>query len=243
MPDPKRINPISGAKNIFGPNAALRGLQVGLQGRHRRRGDLRLRRPEGHAARRDGRRLADRAGRRPQLGHPLHRAAGRRGLPRPRRSSTTPTSATAPRRASRWTSRRSRRSPRARSSRRRSRARIRRRQMQQARARMMQAVPEADVVVTNPTHFAVALKYDGSRPAPQVVAKGQDLVALRDPRARRASTASPRARGQAAGPRPARRPCEVGHEIPEEFFAAVAQVLAFVYRARAGRRRSPCRTS
>ena len=50
--------------------------------------------------------------------------------------------------------------------------------MQAARARMMAAVPTADVVVTNPTHFAVALKYDGTKPAPEVVAKGQDLIAL-----------------------------------------------------------------
>ena len=57
------------------------------------------------------------------------------------------------------------------------RAAIRRRQIQAARARMMAAVPQADVVVTNPTHFAVALSYDGSHPAPVVVAKGQDLVA------------------------------------------------------------------
>src|ERR1019366_3846537 len=49
--------------------------------------------------------------------------------------------------------------------------------MQAARARMMAAVPEADVVVTNPTHFAVALRYDGSRTAPEVIAKGQDMLA------------------------------------------------------------------
>ena len=53
----------------------------------------------------------------------------------------------------------------------------RRRRMLAARNRMMAAVPEADVVVTNPTHFAVALRYDGSRTAPEVVAKGQDLIA------------------------------------------------------------------
>ncbi len=57
------------------------------------------------------------------------------------------------------------------------RAALRRRQMQLARSRMMAAVPTADVVVTNPTHFAVALRYDGTRTAPEVVAKGQDLVA------------------------------------------------------------------
>ncbi|HEX2084185.1 MAG TPA: EscU/YscU/HrcU family type III secretion system export apparatus switch protein, partial [Solirubrobacteraceae bacterium] len=56
---------------------------------------------------------------------------------------------------------------------------MRRRQASAARARMMGAVPEADVVVTNPTHFSVALKYDGTKAAPEVVAKGQDLLALR----------------------------------------------------------------
>ena len=110
---------------------------------------------------------------------------------------------------------------------------IRRRQLQAARARMMQAVPQADVVVTNPTHFAVALMYDGSKLAPEVVAKGQDLVALQireiaeqhgvpvvpDPPLARSLHSS----------------VEVGHAIPEELFQAVAQVLAFVYR-QAGRR-------
>ncbi len=57
-------------------------------------------------------------------------------------------------------------------------AALRRRQAQAARKRMMAAVPEADVVIANPTHFAVALRYDGSRTAPEVVAKGQDLIAL-----------------------------------------------------------------
>jgi flagellar biosynthetic protein FlhB len=108
------------------------------------------------------------------------------------------------------------------------RAALRRRQMQAARARMMAAVPEADVVVTNPTHFAVALVYDGTKPAPEVLAKGQDLVAaqirklaaehdvpvISDPPLARSLHAS----------------VEVGHQVPEELFAAVAQLLAFVYR-------------
>jgi flagellar biosynthetic protein FlhB len=98
---------------------------------------------------------------------------------------------------------------------------------------MMSAVPQADVVVTNPTHFAVALAYDGAKGAPEVVAKGPDLVAaqirkiakehgipiVEDPPLARALHAS----------------VEVGQEIPEEFFQAVAQLLAFVYRV-AGRR-------
>jgi flagellar biosynthetic protein FlhB len=113
-------------------------------------------------------------------------------------------------------------------------AALRRRQMQLARARMMAAVPEADVVVTNPTHFAVALRYDGSRTAPEVVAKGQDLIAAQirriaaehdvpvvsDPPLARALHSS----------------TEIGQVIPEELYAAVAKVLAFVYRM-AGRRR------
>jgi flagellar biosynthetic protein FlhB len=113
------------------------------------------------------------------------------------------------------------------------RAAIRRRQMEASRRRMMEAVPEADVVVTNPTHYAVALKYDGSNPAPEVVAKGVDLLAAR---IREIATESgvpivpdpPLARSLYAS-------VDVGRQIPEELFGAVAQVLAYVYRM-AGRR-------
>jgi flagellar biosynthetic protein FlhB len=113
------------------------------------------------------------------------------------------------------------------------RSAIRRRQMQVARGRMMAAIPGADVVVTNPTHFAVVLLYSSAAPAPVVVAKGQDLVAARI----RAVAAEhgvpvisdpPLARTLHAG-------LEVGASIPEELFGAVAQLLAFVYRT-AGRR-------
>lgn len=110
----------------------------------------------------------------------------------------------------------------------------RRRRMQMARTRMMAAVPEADVVVTNPTHYAVALRYDGSRTAPELVAKGQDLIAAQirriaeqhdvpvvpDPPLARALHSS----------------AEVGQMIPEELYAAVARVLAFVYRVARKRR-------
>lgn len=113
-------------------------------------------------------------------------------------------------------------------------AALRRRQMQIARARMMAAVPNADVVVTNPTHYAVALRYDGTRAAPEVVAKGKDLIAaqirkiaeqnevpvISDPPLARALHSS----------------TEIGQVIPPELYAAVARVLAFVYRL-AGRRR------
>jgi flagellar biosynthetic protein FlhB len=111
---------------------------------------------------------------------------------------------------------------------------MRRRQLSAARARMMAAVPTADVVVTNPTHFAVALKYDGSAPAPEVVAKGQDLVALKireiaaDHRVPVVEN-KPLARSLHAS-------VEVGQHVPEELYEAVAQVLAYVYRIAASRR-------
>ena len=113
------------------------------------------------------------------------------------------------------------------------RAAMRRRAAAAARARMMAAVPEADVVLTNPTHFSVALKYDGTKHAPEVVAKGQDLVALR-------IRETAREHGIPVIPDPPlaralHKSVEVGHQIPEEFFAAVAQVLAYVYRV-AGRK-------
>ena len=110
---------------------------------------------------------------------------------------------------------------------------MRRRQASAARARMMGAVPEADVVVTNPTHFSVALKYDGNKAAPEVVAKGQDLLALR-------IREIAREHGVPVVPDPPlaralHKSVEVGRQIPEELFAGVAQVLAYVYRV-AGRR-------
>jgi flagellar biosynthetic protein FlhB len=114
------------------------------------------------------------------------------------------------------------------------RAALRRRQMQLARSRMMAAVPDADVVVTNPTHYAVALRYDGTRTAPEVVAKGKDLVALQIRRIAEENDVPivpdpPLARAL-------HQSTEVGQMIPEEMYAAVARVLAFVYRL-AGRRR------
>jgi flagellar biosynthetic protein FlhB len=114
------------------------------------------------------------------------------------------------------------------------RGKIRARQQALARSRMMQEVPRADVVVTNPTHYAVALRYDESRSrAPVVVAKGRDLVAARI-RAVAAEhgvpllEAPPLARALHAA-------CELGEEIPARLYAAVAQVLAYVYQLRAAR--------
>ncbi len=111
---------------------------------------------------------------------------------------------------------------------------LRRRQLQAARARMMAAVPDADVVVTNPTHFAVALSYDGTKPAPVVVAKGQDLVAAQIKR-----IAEEHDVPVVPDPPLARslfKAVEIDHMIPTELFAAVAQVLAFVYRMAARRK-------
>lgn len=110
---------------------------------------------------------------------------------------------------------------------------IRRKQREAARARMMGAVPDADVVVTNPTHFSVALSYDGQKTAPVVVAKGQDLVALEIRRIAAENDVPivpdpPLARSLHAT-------VELGHEIPEELYQGVAQLLAFVYRV-AGRK-------
>lgn len=107
-------------------------------------------------------------------------------------------------------------------------AALRRRQMQLARVRMMAAVRDADVVVTNPTHFAVALLYDGSRTAPQVVAKGQDLIALQIRRVAEESEVPVISNPPLA--RALHSSTEVGQVIPQELYAAVARVLAFVYR-------------
>jgi flagellar biosynthetic protein FlhB len=111
---------------------------------------------------------------------------------------------------------------------------LRRRQMELSRKRMMAAVPEADVVVTNPTHFSVALRYDADRAeAPEVVAKGKGHVALRIRELAREHGVPvipdpPLARGLYAS-------VELNRQIPEEFFGAVAAVLAFVYRTAARR--------
>jgi flagellar biosynthetic protein FlhB len=114
------------------------------------------------------------------------------------------------------------------------RSMIRRRQMEASRKRMMSAIPTADVVVTNPTHFSVALRYDTTRgDAPEVVAKGKGVIALRIRELAREHGVPvvpdpPLARGLYGS-------VEIGQLIPEEFFAAVAAVLAFVYRTAARR--------
>jgi flagellar biosynthetic protein FlhB len=110
----------------------------------------------------------------------------------------------------------------------------RRRAMELARARMMDAVPTADVIVTNPTHYSVALRYDSESPAPIVVAKGMDHLALRIRRAAADHGVMvvpdpPLARALYAS-------VDVGRQIPEEMFAAVAQLLAYVYKVAGAQR-------
>ena len=109
--------------------------------------------------------------------------------------------------------------------------RIRQLQREMAKRRMMADVPTADVVVTNPTHYAVALKYaDGQRGAPKVVAKGIDEVAakIREIAKEHKVTmleAPPLARALF-------KHTEIGDEIPESLYSAVAEVLAYVYQLR-----------
>ncbi len=117
-------------------------------------------------------------------------------------------------------------------------ARIRQLRSERARTRMMAAVPEADVVITNPTHFAVALKYDAeTMGAPKVVAKGQDNIAFRIREVAEENDVPivenpPLARGLFAS-------AELDREIPTEFFKAVAEVIGYVMRLQGKLRRRP----
>jgi len=106
---------------------------------------------------------------------------------------------------------------------------IKAKQRQMSAMRMMSKVPEADVVITNPTHYAVALKYnDKESSAPVVIAKGQDYIARKI-----------REAAMVAGIEIVQNPplaqslyalCEVDDEIPAEFYQAVADILVFVYK-------------
>ncbi len=109
---------------------------------------------------------------------------------------------------------------------------IRQIQMEASRKRMMAEVPNADVVITNPTHYAVALKYEESKRAPIVVAKGMDNIAQQIKKIARENSVHivqnpPLARSLYAD-------VEVDKPIPEELFAAVAEVLAYVYKMNKG---------
>ncbi len=114
--------------------------------------------------------------------------------------------------------------------------RIRRMQIQLSQARMMQDVPKADVIITNPTHYAVALRYDQSKSgAPVMVAKGADLIAQQIRMVGQHHDVP-----QLSAPPLARAifyNTEIGEEIPAGLYIAVAQVLAFVFQLRRYRNR------
>lgn len=106
--------------------------------------------------------------------------------------------------------------------------RIRRRQSEIARQRMISQVPQADVVLTNPTHLAVALKYDrATMNAPKVVAKGAGYIALRIREI--AENANVPIVEDKPLARALYRNVDVGEEIPESLYVAIAEVLAYVY--------------
>ncbi len=111
---------------------------------------------------------------------------------------------------------------------------IKQKQRQMAMSRMMQEVPKADVIITNPTHFAVALQYHKGMVAPLIVAKGQDLVAQKIKGLAREAKVPivenrPLARALYAS-------ADIGDAVPSELYQAVAEVLAYVYRLKHKRR-------
>ena len=114
---------------------------------------------------------------------------------------------------------------------------IRQRQLQMATRRMMQEVPKADVVITNPTHYAVALRYDpGVMSAPVIVAKGEGLIAAKIKEVAMENGVVIVENKPLA--QTLYKTVEIGATIPEKLFQAVAEVLAFVYRLKQ-RRVSP----
>ena len=124
-------------------------------------------------------------------------------------------------------------------------ARIRRLAREMSRKRMMQSVPSATVIVTNPTHFAVALLYKPGQPgAPRVIAKGQDKIALRIREIAKENHVPvlenpPLARALFAQ-------AEIGDEIPADLYRGVAEVLAMLWRlgqAQLGPRPTPATTA
>ena len=114
---------------------------------------------------------------------------------------------------------------------------IRSKQFEMARKRMMAEVPDASVVITNPTHYAVALKYEmGQKGAPVVVAKGMNEVAQRIKEIAKAHDVPIYEDRMLA--RALYKFCEIGEEIPPDLFKAVAQILAYIYGLRKNRKKS-----
>ncbi|CAM3750916.1 flagellar biosynthesis protein FlhB [Alkalicoccus chagannorensis] len=108
-------------------------------------------------------------------------------------------------------------------------SKIKEKQRQMAMSRMMQEVPKADVVITNPTHYAIALKYDDNKmDAPVITAKGVDYIALKIKNSAKHNSVMtvenrPLARALYAQ-------ADIGDQVPEDLFKGVAEVLAYVYR-------------
>jgi flagellar biosynthetic protein FlhB len=108
-------------------------------------------------------------------------------------------------------------------------SKIKQKQREMAMQRMMQDIPQADVIITNPTHYAIALKYDeNKRDAPYVLAKGVDFVALKIREVAKEHNITTVENKPLA--RAIYSQSEIGDAIPEEYFQAVAEILAYVYR-------------
>ncbi|PAV30016.1 flagellar biosynthesis protein FlhB [Virgibacillus profundi] len=108
-------------------------------------------------------------------------------------------------------------------------SKIKERQRQMATRRMMSEVPTADVVITNPTHYAIAIKYDEEKAAaPYVIAKGADQIALKIKEIAKANGVITVEDRQLA--RALHSAIDIDDIIPEEFYQAVAEILAYVYR-------------
>jgi len=106
---------------------------------------------------------------------------------------------------------------------------IREKQRRMAMQRMMQDVPKADVIITNPTHFAVAIRYDATEmESPKVIAKGQDYLALKIKEIAKQQEIITMENKPLA--RALYEKVEIGENVPNELFQAVAEVLAYVYR-------------
>ena len=112
--------------------------------------------------------------------------------------------------------------------------RIRKLRRDMSRRRMMHAVPTATAVIVNPTHYAVALKYDMNTPgAPRVVAKGKNYLALRI-KQRAIDNQVPLVENPPLA-QALYKSVDVGQEIPVQFYRAVAEILAYIHRLMNGR--------
>jgi flagellar biosynthetic protein FlhB len=115
-------------------------------------------------------------------------------------------------------------------------ARIRRTQREMATRKMISEIPKADVIITNPTHIAVCLKYSDKLPAPQLIAKGADFMAEKIKEIARQHNIPIIENKPLA--RTIYKTMKVGQVIPRDLFVAVAEVLSYVFRLRRKKRRS-----